>query len=333
MYKSVEGRLMENYILLKEKICEQKDIYKELIDGNYSFVCYKKACDHERGVYDANCVNRKRMSYYLLFEKNDNEIVIRNLFEEEIKDRKTNSFQGIGSTLENLTYLLKRYNANGIYNDLFETAKNANFDCVCGYDKNMVVEDEIQKYDLPDLIQIAIELNYTTIVEKLVCEWKSKIEIWNESNCLSLIQYNNYLENYTDNENLYRMQVNIAKAGGDDFNITTQYHRLMHYYVEIEQFEKAYSVFEEMKKCVNLKRFMHVNLYRYILEDCMDIVVNNKKEAKGLWKWAKPQLKKQYDKMYGNLFKKSIMAAKSVGDSYADQLEQEYENWKLKMKL
>ena len=48
---------------------------------------------------------------------------MKRLFEEELKDRETNSFQGIGSALEILTFLLMKYNREGTYDSLFERAK------------------------------------------------------------------------------------------------------------------------------------------------------------------------------------------------------------------
>ncbi len=63
------------------------------------------------------------------------------LFEEELKDRENNSFQEIGSTLRILTWLLRKYNAAHKYDHLLKWAKNANFDCACGYDAEDAMEE------------------------------------------------------------------------------------------------------------------------------------------------------------------------------------------------
>lgn len=82
------------------------------------------------------------------------------MFEEELKDRETNSFQGIGACLEILTFLLMKYNGAHQYDALFERAKNANFDCACGYDRNVEQETQLERCDIYDCIQIAIETGY-----------------------------------------------------------------------------------------------------------------------------------------------------------------------------
>ena len=97
--------------IVKEMIKKQSDILKKVNDGDY-----------------------------FLFENIDNEDIVKRLFEEELKDRETNSFQGIGSSLEILTYLLMKHNDKNKYDELFKRAKNANFDCACGYSRNLKIE-------------------------------------------------------------------------------------------------------------------------------------------------------------------------------------------------
>ena len=87
-----------------------------------------------QGTDDENYIDRLRLAYYLLYCHIDDEEAVAFLFEEELKDREQNSFQGIGSTLQILTHLIRKYNGDGKYAGLLERAKNANFDCACGYD-------------------------------------------------------------------------------------------------------------------------------------------------------------------------------------------------------
>lgn len=87
-----------------------------------------------QGTDDENYIDRLWLAYYLLYCHIDNEEAVAFLFEEELKDREQNSFQGIGSTLQILTHLIRKYNGDGKYAGLLERAKNANFDCACGYD-------------------------------------------------------------------------------------------------------------------------------------------------------------------------------------------------------
>ena len=62
--------------------------------------------------------------------------------------------QGIGTTIEILTYLLGKYNSGHKYDELFFRAKNANFDCACGYSAELVMSETLSDNDLLDCIYI-----------------------------------------------------------------------------------------------------------------------------------------------------------------------------------
>lgn len=64
-----------------------------------------------------------RLAYYLLYAHIDDENTVVYLFQEELKDRKSNSFQGIGNTLNILTSILNQYNAAGKYDGILDEAK------------------------------------------------------------------------------------------------------------------------------------------------------------------------------------------------------------------
>ena len=97
-------------------------------------------------------ISTRRLAYYLLYHIEDEE-AIAFLFGEELKDRERNSFQEIGSTLEILTHLIRKYNGDGKYTGLLERAKNANFDCACGYDPDGQMEDDLPGEDILERLQ------------------------------------------------------------------------------------------------------------------------------------------------------------------------------------
>ena len=102
----------KSYIdLLKKELSKQREVYLALKEGFWEDVCYKPYQDKEYGTQDANYTGRLRLAYYLLYEKEGDEQTIVWLFLEELKDREENSFQGIGTTIEILTYLLGKYNS------------------------------------------------------------------------------------------------------------------------------------------------------------------------------------------------------------------------------
>ena len=104
--------------LIKDKLFEQSEVYRALKRGETASVQYSGYKDEKWGTRDANYLNRMRLAYYLLYGRIDDEDAIVYLFQEELKDRTSNSFQGIGNTLNVLTSVLKRYNNDGKYNGM-----------------------------------------------------------------------------------------------------------------------------------------------------------------------------------------------------------------------
>ena len=121
--------------IFKEIILECKKDVERFHSGDKNDYLYKKVRDKEYGDTDGNYTNRTRICFGLLYNsfEYDTENIIRELFETEVVSRENESFQGIGVNLEILTFLLKKYN-NLDDLKLFERAKNANFDCCCGYE-------------------------------------------------------------------------------------------------------------------------------------------------------------------------------------------------------
>ena len=192
---------------LKSKIEEQRAVYQALKAGNDGTVRYKEFQNGEWGTDDENYTNRLRLAYYLLYCHIEDEEAVAFLFGEELKDREQNSFQGIGSTLEILTHLLRKYNVDGKYASLLERAKNANFDCACGYDPDGQMEDDFGENSLLDCIYLCWEMEYRDVMGSLVDEWKKTITEWSDSNRKVLIDFNTFLERNAENEKLYQEQL------------------------------------------------------------------------------------------------------------------------------
>lgn len=62
--------------LLRNRLLQQADVYYAFKSNRCSSVSYKSYTDKTYGVRDENDTNRLRLSYYLLFEKIDDEEVI-----------------------------------------------------------------------------------------------------------------------------------------------------------------------------------------------------------------------------------------------------------------
>jgi len=312
---------------LKSKIEQQQEVYRALKSGDTDMVRYKKFQNGEWGTDDANYTNRLRLAYYLLYNHIEDEETVVYLFQEELKDRENNSFQGIGSTLRILTQLLRKYNTDSKYEDLFKRAKNANFDCACGYDPDEIVDDDLERNDLLDGIYLCQELEYKDVMGSLVDEWKENIAEWNCSNRRTLIGFYTFLGRDAKNEELYQEQLKalLSEENGSVNEIISAYKDLIWYYVHMGVYEKAYCICKKVMETTDYEQIRRLRLFGSVLEACFEIVANDSVAAAGLWGWAKAEMQNlPQSGRYGNLYKKGIAAAKAMHDSYGRKLEQEY---------
>ena len=288
---------------LKEKLKEQQEVYVSLKAGNTDTVCYKEFQNGEWGTDDADYVNRLRLAYYLLYWKIKDEDAVAYLFQEELKDRENNSFQGIGSTIRILTMLLQRYNAGHKYDELFERAKNANFDCACGYD-----------------------------AEELVDEWKDEGKDradWNLAKRSRLMGFYTYLGREAENESLCQEQLAETVAEGGIKEIISAYRDMIHHYLRVEDYERAACYCRIVIQSTDYKQVRRLRLFGDILEGCMEVIAQKPAGTFDLWEWTKGELEgKPRINRYGDLYTKGIAAARAVGDPFADKLEQEYLDWR-----
>ncbi len=315
---------------LRSKIEEQQSVYQALKAGNDGTVCYKEFHNGEWGVDDENYTNRLRLAYYLLYCHIEDEEATVFLFQEELKDRERNSFQGIGSTLQILTHLIRKYNGDGKYADLLEQAKAANFDCACGYDPNGQMEDDFETNSLLDCIYLCREMEYRDVMESLVDEWKKNTTEWSGSNRSVLIDFNTFLGRNAENERLYQEQLEerLSAESGSVGDIISGYNNLIWHFLHMGDYGKALGLCEKVIATTDYGQVRSLRLFKDILEACFEVTANHTKTAAGLWNWAKTELQKvPQSSWYGNLYIKGIAAAKAINDPYEKQLKQEYESF------
>lgn len=315
---------------LRTKIEEQQAVYQALKAGDSKMVCYKEFQNGKWGTDDENYTNRLRLAYYLLYCHIEDEEAVVFLFGEELKDRERNSFQGIGSTLEILTHLIRKYNGDGKYAGLLERAKNANFDCACGYDPDGQMEDDFGENSLLDCIYLCREMKYRDVMGSLVDEWKEDIAEWTDPNRRALIDFNTFLGRDAENERLYQEQLaEVLSAENSSMrDIISGYKNMIRYYIYTCDHEKALCLCEKVIETTDHGQIRTLRLFKDILEACFEVTAGHSKAAAGLWKWAKTELQKvPQSSRYGNLYIKGIAAAKAMDDPYGKQLEQEYEGF------
>lgn len=310
----------------RSKLSEQREVYQRLQAHDTAAVCYHEIIDKEWGVDDANYTNRLRLTYYLLYEKIDDEAAFAYLFQEELKDRENNDFQGIGMTIQILTYLLQKHNDKHQYDTLFERAENANFDCACGYNKNFTIDEDIESNNLLDCIYMCEDMDYKDTMEPLVEEWKQTVTAWNEDTRSRLIQFYTFLGKEAEKETLLWEQLASKRAAQKPKELLSAYRDILQHYIKIEQYSRAEAVFKEAIAVEGLEEMKTIRLFRDFLEAACTLVSNGAEDAEGIWNWAKTELKQQ--NLYGNLYTKAIDAAKTMGDLYAVQLEKAYLEWK-----
>ena len=146
---------------------------KRYISGEREDYVFCEAKDGN-AIYDKNHTSRKKLCYALTYnvcEIMDKEKIIRELFIEELKDRETNSFQGIGDNLEMLTSLLLEI-GDPADKPLLERAKNANFDCYCGYEARIIEPTPLDEFSLYDCINALSDLGETELMLKFTDEFK-----------------------------------------------------------------------------------------------------------------------------------------------------------------
>lgn len=151
-----------------------KDVQKYL-SGDKSDYVYSAETSSARGTFDKNYTNRARLCYALLYnvcEVPDKKELVRELFLEELKDRETNSFQGVGDNLETLSSLLLELGEPSD-SELFVRAKEANFDCACGYEPRVLKVEPLNGFSLYECINTLSELGERELMFKLTDELKN----------------------------------------------------------------------------------------------------------------------------------------------------------------
>ncbi|MDE6727582.1 MAG: hypothetical protein K2J80_06540 [Oscillospiraceae bacterium] len=151
-----------------------KDVQKYL-SGDKSDYVYSAETSAAWGTFDKNYTNRARLCYALLYnvcEVPDKKAIVCELFLEELKDRETNSFQGVGDNLETLSSLLLELGEPSD-SELFVRAKEANFDCACGYEPRVFKVKPLDEFSLYECINTLSDWGERELMFKLTDEFKS----------------------------------------------------------------------------------------------------------------------------------------------------------------
>lgn len=307
--------------------------------GQLSPYCYQEGQDEERGTFDNNYNRRQRLCYALLlfgktrqgWTEEEYHTLVRRMFEEELKDRETNSFQGIGTNLEILTQLLQACESPED-RPLFERAKNANFDCYCGYGVHSYgYPDSAGGFSLEEGIDTLIDLREDDAARQLITLWKKTREPLGKDEYCTLSSWQQWLGSKEQEVDARRavLEKTLLEDKDDAWAICSACERLLRVLIKAGMWEEARERFVWIRQWLKPAReqWWGIGLGRFVLEDCMDLVIHEGGREKELWDWSRPYLLLAADNMHGNLYQKTAAAAQLMGEAdLGDEMDERYRN-------
>ncbi len=232
----------------KKMIASLKSDVDRYLCGEKSDYLYCEEILETYGSHDKNYINRTRLCYGLIYEVSEirdkeMESIVRELFAEEVKSRQKESFQGIGINLVLLTVMLRKYETAD--SELFQEAKNANFDCYCGYNYEMELYEftPIEELSLTDVIYLSSDMQLTEYTCKFVDIFKENItciEEWKQ-----LKWFSKCTERMCDRElavkNIFGYAIqNYSRDSFDFFYAVDDYIILL---TDLQEYNKAVEIF------------------------------------------------------------------------------------------
>ncbi|MEI0562575.1 hypothetical protein [Brachyspira pulli] len=347
--------LKEYYKTLEELLnCLENDD-KEKFQEKVNIFVYKKDNEAEY-TKDKNYIERLKLVLSILYHKNRNELMNKKsfedllvfLFEEEIKDRQTNSYQGIGTSLEIMSFLfVKLYNGHinkllSKYKDLFYKAKNANFDCNCGYhvDDYDYYNERLDELNLDSIISYFIDIDESKLLSKLVDIWKSTVKEWDKKNLDKLKYYESLIEDKESlletTKKLFEMAVQENESNWDIVSALNNYLKSL---IDNNKYDYAWQLMTKyMNNIKNIQddKFYNINLGRFIIERAADIMlnINNDKLEKEIWAFISEPFTSEHHSFYLKLYEKVLLCCDIVRDEkLKNKISQEYQKELNKLKI
>ncbi|WP_300365116.1 hypothetical protein [Brachyspira sp.] len=320
MYQNDFDNIVNNFFNDKEK-------YDSLIN--------KYSCDTEDEV-DKNYLLRARLSFSIIYYKNLNALnkeavknIIIHLFNEELKDRKTSKYKGIGIALESLTFLLNKYNKDN--KSLFDEAKKANSDCSMGYDSNVRFETDIEKLTIQYCMHYALELGFKDLYYELIDIWKSSITNWDRINLERLrdleIEIGNKDGELEANKKLYSIAKNDYDKNNQNQMLAKKYlFYLISYlsnYIEnlikLSNYDEAMNIIlmniDEIKS-INNNAFYNIHAGLSITDNALKIIINTdiNDKTNSLWDFIKLAFVNEHNPYSKTVYDNCIKASEKMND-------------------
>lgn len=292
--------------------------------GDISRVCCNMSGEYDGGgKFDVNYENRLIIARYLMWSDErlpDTEKLTAFLLKEEISAKKQDAYQGIGDCLGILSVILDSCNADGKYDELFSQAKNANFDCECGYSietfKNEYAYSfsEITPYECICLLSDIDCSAAAVLAEKYAEEHLPKTA----RDYTNLIYINKMTGREKENIPYYEAVAEITLEHDDPWKCSSALGELIGGYIKNGEFEKAYRSLGRAREYIfRVKEWYSCGLGRDYFEYAAELILHMPERAESLWDEWKYFAVNAADDICINCLKKLITAAESVHDNEA----------------
>lgn len=339
--------LKEYYKTLEELLNCLENNDKEKFQEKVNIFAYQKDNEAEYTAYK-NYNERLKLVFSILYHKNRNELMNKKefedllvfLFEEEIKDRQTNSYQGIGTSLEIMSFLfVKLYNDDinkllSKYKNLFDKAKNANFDCNCGYgvDYYDYYNERLDELNIDSIISYFIDIDELKLCSKLVDIWKNTVKEWDKKNLDKLKYYEELIE---DKESLLKTTKKLFEMAVEEnvsnWDIVFALDTYLKSLIDNNKYDYAWQLISKyMNNIKNIQddNFYDINLGRHIIERSADIMlnINNEKLEKEIWDFISEPFKNKHSHFYLKLYEKVLLCCDIVKEEkLKNKISKEYQ--------
>lgn len=310
---------------LSEVVSRGNEELERIFKGDFSRVCCNMSGEYDGGGnFDINSKNRLLIAYYLLWSNKlpDNaESIISQLLAEEISAHSQDAFQGCGDGLAIISALLSRYNENGKYDELFLRAKNANFDCECGYSIEnclLFLSEKLETKSPYDCIFTLIDLGAYEEAARLAEKYAEDHPPVSKSDYHRLICINKFTGRKKENIPYYQKLVDMKLELDDPWEIASALRDLIAAYIEFGEYGKAYHAIGRAREYLfKIHEWQDCGLGRDYFEFIAELVLAMPEKVESIWSEWRDFSVKYPENMSSSCLKKLFAAAKAVSDSDA----------------
>ena len=304
---------------------------KAAINDHTELCCKLKTAD-DGYMYDINYLNRQRAAYCILLNNiTISEDILSALLEEEIISRENDPFSGTSDALNIFTLMLLEYNADNRYEPLFTRAKNANFDCECGYDPHSarlhrMYPKQLSEYSPKACISIADELQLHTLHQTLCIQFLHDYPPAVRNDLEYACMLNISLGRENENIPYRKMLLTESVKSGDNWSIAADSSSLIKLLISQEEYSEALTVINTYQKyLMMIDGWYECGLGRDFFEYIAALICNIPENSLSLWKKWRKYILKYPSRMSTDCITKCISAAHKISDeSAANKLIRSY---------